>query len=144
MGGGVVSDKSGSDTKALWEPGTCPRCGAKVWRSTVPTRGRRQIWCSTNCRRAAHAERVAAQRAGAAIRVVEVPRAVVRVPQAQVVAARPLTPGEATARVLSDTAALAEVLRSLTVQARQKKLDRTVFGAARELTRAVLPKAQGR
>jgi hypothetical protein len=100
--------------------------------------------CSTNCRRAAHAERVAAERAGAAIRVVEVPRAVVRVPQAPVVAARPLTPGEAAARVLSDTAALAEVLRSLTVQARQKKLDRTVFGAARELARAVLPKALGR
>jgi hypothetical protein len=136
-----MSDKSGSDTDALWEPGKCPRCGANVWRSTVPTRGRRQIWCSSNCRRAAHAERVAAERAGTAIRVVEVPRAVVRVPQAPVVAALQPTSEEAAAQVLSDTAALAKVLRSLTAQARRKKLDRTVFDAARELARAVLPNA---
>lgn len=139
-----MSDKADSNTDALWEPGTCPRCGANVWRSTLPTRGRRQIWCSTDCRRAAHAERVAAQRAGAAIRVVEIPRAVVRVPQAPVVAARPLTSEEAAARVLSDTVALAEVLRALIVQARQKKLDPTVFNAARELARTVLPRAPRR
>lgn len=39
------------------------------------SRGRRQIWCSPRCRRLASAERVAAQNAGAAVRVVEVPRA---------------------------------------------------------------------
>lgn len=38
-------------------------------------RGRRPIWCSPRCRRLASAERVAAQNAGAAVRVVEVPRA---------------------------------------------------------------------
>lgn len=38
-------------------------------------RGRRPIWCSSRCRRLASAERVAAQNAGAAVRVVEVPRA---------------------------------------------------------------------
>lgn len=38
-------------------------------------RGRRPIWCSSRCRRLASAERVAAQNAGAAVRIVEVPRA---------------------------------------------------------------------
>jgi len=139
-----MGDKSGSEANALWEPGSCPRCGATVWRSTVPTRGRRPIWCSADCRRAAHAERVAAHRTGAAVMVVEVPRAIVRVPQAPVVATRPLTSEEAAARVLSDSVALAEVLRSLTLQARQKKLDRAVFDAARDLARTMLPKAPKR
>lgn len=134
-----MGDQTSSGADALWEPGTCPRCGANVWRNTLPTRGRRQIWCSTDCRRAAHAERVAAQRAGAAIRVVEVPRAVIRVPQPPAIATRPLTSEEAAARALSDPAALTEILRSLTLQARKKNLDRTIYGAARELARAVLP-----
>ncbi|MCH9729981.1 MAG: hypothetical protein K0U84_09970 [Actinomycetia bacterium] len=44
---------------------------------TVPDKpqgGRRRLWCSDGCRRAAHAERQAAKRAGTAVRVVEVPR----------------------------------------------------------------------
>ena len=46
--------------------------------------------------------------------------------------------------MLSDTVALAEVLRSLTVQARHKKLDRTVFDAAKDLARTVLPEGAKR
>src|ERR1700677_4788169 len=42
--------------------------------SDRPRPGRRRIWCSTPCRRAAHAERVAAERAGIAVRVIEVQR----------------------------------------------------------------------
>ncbi|WP_239645556.1 septation ring formation regulator EzrA [Mycobacterium sp. UM_CSW] len=38
-------------------------------------RGRRPVWCSARCRRQASAERIAARNAGAAARVVEVPRA---------------------------------------------------------------------
>ncbi|HEX7321550.1 MAG TPA: hypothetical protein VF299_01245 [Mycobacterium sp.] len=51
----------------------CPRCGAEF---EMPARrvGRRPVWCSPRCRRAASAERIAAARAGAAVRVVEVPR----------------------------------------------------------------------
>jgi hypothetical protein len=51
----------------------CPRCGEAF---DVPAKGpgRRPLWCSPRCRRLASAERVAARRAGAAVRVIEVPR----------------------------------------------------------------------
>jgi hypothetical protein len=52
----------------------CPRCGQQF---DMPERGpgRRPLWCSPRCRRAASAERVAARNTGAAVRVIEVPRA---------------------------------------------------------------------
>jgi hypothetical protein len=52
----------------------CPRCGQRF---DVPDKGpgRRPVWCSPRCRRLASAERVAARNAGAAVRVIEVPRA---------------------------------------------------------------------
>lgn len=53
---------------------TCPRCGT-VFDMPDRGRGRRPVWCSPACRRLASAERVAARNAGAAVTVVEVPRA---------------------------------------------------------------------
>lgn len=52
----------------------CPRCGQSF---EVPDKGpgRRPVWCSPRCRRLASAERVAARNVGAAVRVIEVPRA---------------------------------------------------------------------
>lgn len=52
----------------------CPRCGTSF---EVPDKGpgRRPLWCSPRCRRRASAERIAARDSGAAVRVVEVPRA---------------------------------------------------------------------
>ncbi|WP_067977059.1 hypothetical protein [Mycolicibacter icosiumassiliensis] len=52
----------------------CPHCGERF---EMPTkrRGRRPVWCSAKCRRAASARRVAAAAAGAPVTVVEVPRA---------------------------------------------------------------------
>lgn len=52
----------------------CPRCDEAF---DMPQRGpgRRPIWCSPRCRRLASAERAAARNAGAAVQVVEVPRA---------------------------------------------------------------------
>lgn len=52
----------------------CPRCGNSV-AMPAKRRGRRPIWCSATCRRAASAERLAAARTGTAVAVVEVPRA---------------------------------------------------------------------
>jgi hypothetical protein len=46
----------------------CPRCGDAF---EVKPRGRPQKWCSSACRRAAHAERVAAEYACLAVEVVE-------------------------------------------------------------------------
>lgn len=46
--------------------------------------GRRRVWCSPKCRRAAHVERLAAERAGQAVTVVEVPRGVPAPPAAEV------------------------------------------------------------
>jgi hypothetical protein len=53
---------------------TCPHCGDTF---DLPERGpgRRPVWCSPRCRRIASAQRVAARNVGAAVRVIEVPRA---------------------------------------------------------------------
>lgn len=50
----------------------CPRCGSGV--PSGSGRGRPRVWCSTACRRAASAERQAAEREGGAVQVVVVPR----------------------------------------------------------------------
>ena len=85
-----------------------------------PRRGRRRIWCSTACRRAAHAERAAAERAGTAVRVIEVPRyspAVVR----PVIVPRPPTIEDLEMHVLNDPDHCAWVLTQITARARKKR-----------------------
>lgn len=121
----------------------CPRCGLPVPTSLPgdsPRRGRRRIWCSTACRRAAHAERTAAARTGTAIRVVEVPRlspAVVR----PVIVPRPPTTEDIEIHVLNDPDHCAWVLAQITARARRKELDKRVLRAARELAQVILPNA---
>ncbi len=127
-----------SDTSPL-----CPRCGLPIdtpLPGDRPRRGRRRIWCSTACRRAAHAERAAAERTGTAIRVIEVPRlspAVVR----PVLIPRPPTSEDIEIHVLNDPDHCAWVLAQITARARRKELDKRVLRAARELAHVLLPNA---
>lgn len=122
---------------------SCPRCGAPIdapLSSDEPRRGRRRIWCSTACRRAAHAERAAAERVGTAVRVIEVPRyspAVVR----PVIVPRPPTIEDLEMHVLNNPDHCAWVLTQITVRARKKELDKRVLRAARELAHVLLPNA---
>lgn len=120
----------------------CPRCGSPIDAplSDEPRRGRRKIWCSTACRRAAHAERAVAERAGIAVRVVEVPRhspAVIK----PVFVPRPPTVADIEKHVLNDPQNCAWLLAEITARARRKELDSRVLQAARELARVLLPKA---
>ncbi len=122
---------------------SCPRCGVPIdapLSSDEPRRGRRRIWCSTACRRAAHAERAAAERTGIAVRVIEVPRhspAVVRA----VIVPRPPTTEDLQMHVLNNPDHCAWVLTQITVRARKKELDKRVLRAARELAHVLLPNA---
>lgn len=122
---------------------SCPRCGLPIDAPLTgdrPRRGRRRIWCSAACRRAAHAERAAAERAGTAVRVIEVPRyspAVIR----PVLIPRPPTHEDIEIHVLNEPDHCAWVLAQITVRARKKELDSRVLQAARELARVLLPKA---
>ena len=118
----------------------CPRCGEALPPDDRPRRGRRRLWCSDACRRAAHAERRAAERAGTAVRVVEVPRASPAV-RAPVLVPRELTPEELVGQVLADPHTVRRLLWSLTAQARDKKLDRKVREDCHELARVLLPNA---
>lgn len=118
----------------------CPRCGTALPPVEGPRRGRRRVWCSDTCRRDAHVERVAAQRAGTAVRVVEIPRVTpaVRVPM---VVPRELNSEELVYRMLGDSFALRVLVGTLTRQARDKKLDRKVRDECYELARVLLPNA---
>jgi hypothetical protein len=122
---------------------SCPRCGLPIdapFPDDEPRRGRRRIWCSTACRRAAHAERAAAERAGTAVRVIEVPRyspAVVR----PVIVPRPPTTEDIEIHVLNDPDHCAWVLAQITARARRKELDKRVLRAGRELAHVLLPNA---
>lgn len=60
----------------------CPRCGTTI---DMPRKGpgRRRRWCTPRCRKLASAERLAARNAGAAVQVVEVPRAHLHDPDAR-------------------------------------------------------------
>ncbi len=121
----------------------CPRCGLPVGGPLPgdgPRRGRRRIWCSTACRRAAHAERVAAERTGVAVRVVEVPRCSPAVLQ-PVFVARPPTADDIEKHLLNDPGSCARLITELTARARRKELDKRVLQAARELARVLLPNA---
>lgn len=124
---------------------TCPRCGAALPPEAGPRRGRRRVWCSQNCRRAAHAERANAEQGSQPIRVVEVPR---RAPVLikPLIVPRPMTSAEAAQRVLIDTDALGQVLRALTVRARNGELAPDLAAEAHELARAIgtqTPTVQG-
>jgi hypothetical protein len=84
---------------------------------------------------------MAAERYGAPIRVVEVPK--ISAPEERTVPTA--GPNETVAHVngasvaMGDTAVLCELLARMTEQARLKKLDRATLTAARELSNAVHP-----
>ena len=82
----------------------CPRCGQHLSQRRT---GRPATWCSQACRRAAYEERRAAGRGAIALRVVE------RVK----VTEHDLT--ECVARVISSPSASRQVLRAMTVLARE-------------------------
>lgn len=125
------------------ESGVCPRCGSLLPSVTAPRPGRRRVWCSDSCRRAAHLERTGAALAGTAVRVVEVPRArpEKRTPPAPPAAPRRLSTQALADAVLGDRQALQLVLAGLTRQARARTLDRAVRADAHELARILLPNA---
>lgn len=125
-----------------YDPTRCIRCDAAMLdEDAAPRRGRRRLYCSDTCRRDASAARNAAQRYGAPIRVIEVPKAAA----SQGRSAETLEPRQAVAsmdaanRVLDDGEALRELLTRVAEQARLKKLDRATLTAARELSNAVHP-----
>lgn len=126
-----------------YDPSRCVRCNAAMLdEDAAPRRGRRRLYCSDTCRRDASAARTAAERYGAPIRVIEVPRvgasqersAVYRGPDG------PVVPMDTANRVLADSEALRTLLARLAEQARLKKLDRATLTAARELSNAVHPR----
>lgn len=123
----------------------CPRCGAALPPEAGPRRGRRRVWCSQNCRRAAHAERASAEQGSQPVRVVEVPRSAPVLIKPLIVP-RPMTSAEAAQRVLTDTEALGQVLRGLTVRVRNGELPADLAADAHELARAIgtqTPTVQG-
>lgn len=120
------------------QPAHCPRCGDSLPPVFEPSRGRRRVWCSDGCRRAAHNERQAAQRAGLAVKVVEVPRATPTV-QVPVIVPRDLTSNELAVQALDNPQALRFLLQQLTEQASKKKLDKSVRTEALALARVLLP-----
>lgn len=115
---------------------TCPRCGAPLPPEAGPRRGRRRVWCSQNCRRAAHAERASAEQGSQPVRVVEVPRCAPVLIKPLIVP-RPMTSAEAAQRVLTDTEALGQVLRALTARVRNGELPGDLAANAHELARAI-------
>lgn len=125
-----------------YDPTRCVRCDAVMLdEDAAPRRGRRRLYCSDACRRDASAARTAAERFGAPIRVVEIPKA--SAPQKNSgktsERSRPALPMDAANIVLDDAEALCELIARLADQARLKKLDRATYAAARELSKAVHP-----
>ncbi|QEM47893.1 hypothetical protein [Mycolicibacterium grossiae] len=125
-----------------YDPTRCIRCDvAMLDEDAAPRRGRRRLYCSDTCRRDASAARNAAQRYGAPIRVIEVPKAADS-QQREAETAEPsqaVAPMDAANKVLDDGEALRELLARVAEQARLKKLDRATLTAARELSNAVHP-----
>src|SRR5271156_4429443 len=122
----------------------CPRCHGQL--PTAVGRGRRRLWCSQKCRRAAYEERRAARSGAVGLRVervverVEKPVWCVEYRDRVVeVNPPPLDPAEAAAIVLSSPRACRAVLDSLADAATLGTLHRgehavTVRAAARLLT----------
>nr|WP_090344606.1 hypothetical protein [Mycolicibacterium malmesburyense] len=126
-----------------YDPTRCVRCDAVMLdEDATPRRGRRRLYCSDTCRRDASAARIAAQRSGAPIRVIEVPKAAASQKQSAGTPEphRPVAPVDAANRVLDDGEALRGLLTRLAEQARLKKLDRATLTAARDLSNAVHPR----
>jgi hypothetical protein len=126
-----------------YDPTRCIRCDAAMLdEDAAPRRGRRRLYCSDQCRRDASAARNAAQRYGAPIRVIEVPKAAdsqkrsAEIPEPH----QAVAPMDAAESVLDNGEALRGLLAHVAEQARLKKLDRATLTAARELSNAVHPR----
>jgi hypothetical protein len=100
----------------------CPRCGAPV-PPRRSSRGRPALWCSPTCRKAASADRRAAHRVDAPVRIVEVERVREIVRRIEVPVRAPVTPEQAVAVVLDSPAACRKVLQQLTKMVRTGRLD---------------------
>ena len=129
---------------SAYDPTRCVRCDAVMLDeepSPRPRRGRRRLYCSVTCRRDASAARMAAERFGAPIRVVEVPKDVASQKQSAGTSEphRSVAPVDVADSVLYDGEELRGLLARVTEQARLKKLDRATLTAARELSNAVHP-----
>lgn len=125
-----------------YDPTRCIRCDAVMLdEKAAPRRGRRRLYCSDSCRRDASAARTAAQRYGAPIRVVEVPKVVASHEQSAPTGGRnePAVQVDAVGTALGDAGVLCELLTRVAEQARLKKLDRATLTAARDLSNAVHP-----
>lgn len=125
-----------------YDPSRCVRCDAAMLDEDVaPRRGRRRLYRSDTCRRDASAARTAAERYGAPIRVIEVPRVAASQERSAVNLGPdgPVVPMDTANRVLADSEALRTLLARLAEQARLKKLDRATLTAARDLSNAVHP-----
>lgn len=138
----AAADGSPSCGAGGYDPTRCVRCDAAMLdEDAAPRRGRRRLYCSDTCRRDASAARNAAQRYGAPIRVIEVPKAAVAQKQSAETPKpdQPGVPMDAVNSVLGDGKALRGLLTRVAEQARLKKLDRATLTAARELSNAVHP-----
>lgn len=124
------------------DPTRCVRCDAVMLdEKAAPRRGRRRLYCSDTCRRDASAARTAAQRYGAPIRVVEVPKVTASQAQSEPKGRRnePVVQVDSVGTALDDAGVLCELLTRVAEQARLKKLDRATLTAARDLSNAVHP-----
>jgi hypothetical protein len=138
-----TAEGSSSGGTGAYDPTRCIRCDAAMLdEDAAPRRGRRRLYCSDTCRRDASAARNAAQRYGAPIRVIEVPKAAASQKRSAETAEprEAVAPMDAANKVLDDGEALRGLLARLVEQARLKKLDRATLTAARELSNAVHPR----
>lgn len=132
------------DDRVSTEWPRCVRCDALMMDPEDRSRrGRRRLYCSDTCRRDSSAARMAAERHGTPIRVVEVPRAGSSTDLAPTPEVSP-TPVAVSALDAADIAsrdeqALCALLARLTERARCKDLDRATLTAARDLAKAVYP-----
>lgn len=139
---GVERTACGASGNGAYDPTRCVRCDAVMLdEEASPRRGRRRLYCSDTCRRDASAARMAAERFGEPIRVIEVPKAAApqKQPEGTPDPHRPDAPMDAASDVLEDGEALRRVLARVAEQARLKKLDRVTLMAARDLSNAVHP-----
>lgn len=133
---------TGGDARAATDWPRCVRCDALMMDpEDRPRRGRRRLYCSDTCRRDSSAARMAAERHGTPIRVIEVPRAVSVAPCEALQPDQPVPVTELDAADIAsrDEQALRLVLTRLTERARRKDLDRATLTAARDLAKAVYP-----
>lgn len=133
---------SGEGVDGGYDPTRCVRCDAVMLdEDASPRRGRRRLYCSDTCRRDASAARTAAERHGAPIRVVEVPKVIASQEQSAPTGGRnePAVQVDAVGTALGDAGVLCELLTRVAEQARLKKLDRATLTAARDLSNAVHP-----